>query len=70
LTLTLLFSIIAEYLEEQEIVEVAQAEKMVKIYGSDDQLVYEGNDHDAQVMKLSADFLMEHENVSYYRLNN
>jgi hypothetical protein len=60
-----------DYLEEQLTIEIMPAEKRIMIYDVNDQLVYEGDPHTekAVALKISADYLIEHENVSYYRLH-
>jgi hypothetical protein len=42
------------------------------IFDANDQLVFAGdpNSEKAALLKISADFLMEYDNVSYYRLHN
>jgi hypothetical protein len=66
------FRLIEEYLEEQVVIEIMPAENKAMIFDANDQLVFAGdpNSEKAALLKISADFLMEYDNVSYYRLHN
>lgn len=69
------YTLIENYLEEQiaqEIMEFSQQEKMIKIYNDKDELVFEGkpDSEEAILLQISADFLMEYDQVSYFILQN
>jgi hypothetical protein len=65
------FRLIEEYLEEQIVIEIMPAVNKAMIFDANDQLVFAGdpNSEKAAQLKISADFLMEYDNVSYYRLH-
>jgi hypothetical protein len=64
--------LIEEYLEEQIEVTIEWPVNQVKIYNANDELIYEGdaNSENAVLLMLSADFLMEFDQVKFFRLQD
>jgi hypothetical protein len=62
-------ALITEYLDGLEEPETLLP-KQIKIYNMNDELLYEGDPdtEKASELKIKADFLMEHDNVSYYMI--
>jgi hypothetical protein len=65
-------NLIKNYLSEQNMFNSDRMENLIKVYNEKDELVFEGdaNSKPAVLLKLSSDYLMEYDQVTYYRLHN
>jgi nitrogenase subunit NifH len=71
ITMDLEHKLIMQYIEEQETLEIIPEESIIMVYDMNCKLVFEGNPDSAEgiAYKLTADFLMNHENAAYYILD-